>query len=368
MPASDPGLPNDIQANETAPHSGSDVVGPAALLTGMEDLTGKHADEVERRVLEWWESGPEGDCRMLAGKLSSLPESFMTVAFQNSTRGFAASMTAVCAAFDRYRRHELTFPEAMSHIGLQLSIERNESRSWRDTMDCLVALMRWQPVYERTCDYVRGALPTGDPDTDRMRSSLQEMTNQPHRFLEPSGRAAFDKAFSEFRSRYQEIYCRAHDETVRDGPESAEELPGVDRTALRNLELLSRLVRADREPLARVRAVLAWRRTQRCQLSVRTILEDSPRCCCNFIPGASLNVQASAPRLNQTIHEGIERLRAWLREYRRAIITDLESEGADESDSRQVAALLSQGSMVQLRPRTIEVLNSVLRRHLPIQP
>jgi hypothetical protein len=250
----------------------------------------------------------------------------------------------------------------MSHVGLQFGAERCQDRSWYDSVGGLAALMCWHPAYERACDYVRGALPTGDPAIDQLRSSLLELMSQPHRFLEASEREAFDRTFEEFRPRYVERYVRAHEETVGNGSGPAGEQPGVDRQALQNLELLSRLVRADRNSLARVRVLLAWRAAQRCRLRVRTILEDHPRCHCSFIPGASLSVQASAAELNRTIHEGIELLRAALRQQSKAIIAGLESESTDESDARQVAALLSQGSMVQLRPGTIEILNSVLRR------
>ncbi len=339
-----------------------ELVGSTALLTGMNDLHGLDAAGVEARVLGWWESGAESSCQLLAQRLSCLPEPFMTVAFHNRTRAFVAGLTAVRSAFERYRREELTYSEAMSSIGTQFSLERNGGRSWFDSMEDLVCLMRWETTYGRACEYVRSAFPTGDTDVDQLRSSLLGLMNQPHRFLESSERNLFERTFMEFKLRYTEAYTRAHEETVGEASGAATGLSGIDPVALQNLQLLSRLASADRTPLARVRMVLAWRRARKCQLPVRAILEQSSRCCCNFVPGAFVSMQASAARLNQAIREGIEHLRIELRRHSRAIITDLETEGADESDSRQVAALLSQGPMIPLRPRTIEVLNSVLRK------
>ncbi len=340
----------------------TELASSAALLTGMKDLHGLDMAGVEARVLAWWKSGAESSCHMLAQKLACLPESFMTVAFHNRTRAFMASLTAIRSAFERYSRKDLAYSEAMSHIGIQLNLERNETRSWFECMNDLVCLMRWETIYERACEYVRRAFPTGDTVVDHLRSSLLDLMNQPHRFLESSDRDLFERTFMEFKLRYSETYARAHEETVGEASGSEGGLSGVDRVALKNLQLLSRLPDANRTPLARVRMILSWRRARRCQLPVRTILEQSSRCCCNFVPGAFLSVQASASQLNHAIHEEIERLRIELRKHSRGIITDLQAEGADESDSRQVAALLSQGPMIPLRPRTIEVLNSVLRK------
>ncbi len=355
--------PGSTHRNEAAQKPAEvELVEPAALLTGLKDLHGLDAAGIEARVLGWWESGGESNCNMLAQKLACLPESFMTVAFHNRIRTFAGSLTVIRSAFERYRRRELTYSETMSHIGTQFNVERNEGRSWLDTMNDLVSLMHWETNYERACEYVRGAFPTGDSDADGLRSSLLGLMNQPHRLLESSERDLFERTFVEFKLRYTEAYSRAHEETVGETLGSAAESSRIDPVALQNLQLLSRLVDADKIPLARVRAILAWRRAHRCPLPVRAILEQSSRCCCNFVPGAFFSVRASASVLNRTIHEGIERLRIDLRRHSRAIISDLEAEGADESDSKQVAALLSQGPTIPLRPRTIEVLNCVLRK------
>ncbi|NWG12330.1 MAG: hypothetical protein HXY20_02210 [Acidobacteria bacterium] len=343
--------------------TGEELAGSAVFLTGMKDLEGLDAAAVETRVIGWWEAGAGDNCRIVAEKLASLPEPFMTVAFHNRTRAFAAGLATVRSAFDRYGRNELTYSEAMFQIGVHFSREGHEGRSWIDSMNDIAALMRWQPTYERACDYVRGAVLTGDADADRLRSSLIGLMKQPHRFLESAERDRFERTFMEFKQRYANAYSRAHEETVGEVPGSTAGLSGIDRVALQNLQLLSQIAGTDRTQLTQVRLILAWRRARRCPLPARAILEQKPRCCCNFVPAAVFSVQASATELNRTVREGIEHLRAELRARRRTIIANLEAEGADENDARQVAALLSRGPVIPLRQRTIEILNAVLKKY-----
>jgi hypothetical protein len=334
----------------------------ASSLTGIDELRHMTLEEAELRFREWWVSGPAANCVLLVEKLDFLPESFMTVHFHNRTRPFANRLATLTATIERLWKDDVSFVGAMSRIAGECMPGQEPGMPWQKSVDELAALMRWLPAFEHACDYVRSAFPSGDPDIDRVRASLLASIEKPDRFLAADERDSFDRSFLEFKSHYAEAYARAHEQTVAMIVGSVAEATGLDTTALRNLEILSGFAQADRTSLERVRAIAAWLRNHHCNLSVRRILERYPRCYCNFLPGADLRLQMPVSDLNAMIREGIERIRELLRRCSTAILAELKSLNLSDSDTRQVEALLGQGPLTDLRPRTIEVLNAIIQR------
>lgn len=334
----------------------------ASLLTGIEEISGMTPEEAEIRFREWWVAGPAANCSLLAEKLNLLPEPFMTVHFHNRTRPLAGRLATMAATIERLWRNEISFVGAMSQISSTRKSGQDTEPPWHQAVDELAALMRWTPAFDQASEYVRSALPSGDPDIDRIRISLLDSIDKPDLFLAADERDSFDRSFLDYKTRYVEAYARAHDETVGMMASTGAGAKSLDAAALRNLEILSGLTQADRRCLERIRMTVTWLKNHRCDLPVRRILDRYPRCFCNFLPGADLSLQVSVGDLNAMIRGGIERIRESLRGCGVAIIEELKSLGISESDFKQVAALLGQGPVADLRPRTIELLNALVQR------
>jgi len=334
----------------------------AALLTGVDEIRRMTPEEAEIRFREWWVSGPAANCVLLVEKLDSLPEHFVTVHFHNRTRPLASRLVTLTATIERLWKNEISFVGAMSRIAGECVLGQDADMPWHRSMDELASLMRWLPAFEHACEYVRSAFPSGDPDIDRVRTSLLGSVERPDRFLAAEERDSFDRSFLEFKTRYAENYARAHEQTVGMIIGTLAETTGLDKTALRNLEILSGFTQADRSCLERVRTIAAWLKNHHCDLPVRRILDRYPRCYCNFLPGADLKLQMPVSDLNVMIRDGIERVRDSLRGCSTAIVAELKSLSISESDTRQVVSLLGRGPVVDLRPRTIEVLNAIIQR------
>jgi hypothetical protein len=334
----------------------------AALLTGLDEIRGMTPEEAEIRFREWWVSGPAANCVLLVERLDTLPESFVTVHFHNRTRPLASRLSLLTATIERLWKNEVSFVGAMLRIAGECLLSQDTDMPWHKFVDELAALMRWMPAFEYASEYVRSAFPSGDPEIDRLRTSLLASIDKPDRFLAAEERDSFDRSFLEFKTRYSDNYALAHEQTVAMTIGTAAEATGLDTTALRNLEILSGFAQADRGCLERVRATAGWLKNHHCDLPVLRILDRYPRCYCNFLPGADLKLQMPVGDLNAMIHDGIEGIRNSLRGCSTAIVAEMKSLGISESDTRQVVALLGQGPVVDLRPRTIEVLNAIIQR------
>ena len=334
----------------------------ASILTGIDEIHRMTLEEAELRFREWWVSGPAADCVLLVERLDCLPESFMSVHFHNRTRPFANRLATMTATIERLWKNDVSFVGAMSRISAECTPGQDAAMLWQKSVDELAALMRWLPAFEHACEYIRSALPSGHPDIDRVRTSLLASIEKPDRFLAAEERDSFDRSFLEFKSHYAEAYAWAHDQSVAMIVGSVAETTGLDTTAMRNLEILSGFAQADRGCLERVRAIAAWLKDHHCSLPVRRILDRYPRCYCNFLPGADVKLQMPVSELNGMIREGIERVRELLRGCSTAILAELKSLRLSDSDTKQVVALLGQGPLVDLRPRTIEVLNAIIQR------
>ncbi len=133
--------------------------------------------------------------------------------------------------------------------------------------------------------------------------------------------------------------------------------------ALHNLEMLSNLHYTDKSHLNRVRIIGEWLHGSQCELPVRAILDKYPRCYCNFDPSGNTQMSALVEQINRAILDGIEYFRNALRKCSRTIIEEIKSLRVDENHARQIAALLSRGPMVPLKPRAIDILNEVIQKH-----
>jgi hypothetical protein len=137
----------------------------------------------------------------------------------------------------------------------------------------------------------------------------------------------------------------------------------VDSTALRNLELLSNLYYTDKSHLNRVRIIGKWLQGNQCQLPVAKILNHYPRCYCNFNPMGHMPSGILINQINLAIRNGIDYFRNALRKCSNIVVEEVKAQRIDEAHAKQIAALLSQGQMVPLKLRAINILNGIIQKH-----
>ncbi len=334
-----------------------------AVLCGSDELSTLDIDSARSRLLAWWAGPLDLQSKTLSGTARPLSEAFMTTRFWNLVKPFAASIDLLKPILNRLRRRQISFVEAMVQIKRHFHDDEKRLLAWRHTYENLAALREWLPDFEHARSYLRGAVPTGVDKLDQQRSSLLDVVDQPQRFLKKGERESWDRSFSKFKKAYVDFYYARHEDALHivGNPEKAKSM--LDSVALRNLELLSDLHYTDKSYLNRVRVLTAWLERNQCSLPVRAILDRIPRCYCNFDPSTHKHLAESASQINRMIQDGIEYFRAVLRKCRTHIIDEVKSLKLDENHSKQIAALLSRGQMIQLKPRSIEVLNNIIQKH-----
>jgi hypothetical protein len=331
----------------------------ASLVSGMELEPGSGFTPAERSLLAWWDARIEVDGNALVAKLHALPESLLTTQLWDEIHFFESSLDLLKATFHRLKNREISLLDAMEHVANDFGNDEARVVRWRLTLENLAGLARWLPAFEHARDYILGAFPTQSDAIDGIRNSLLEIMSRPHGFITAAERARFDERFVGFKRQYADLYQSLHQEAL--GSIGSR----VDTTALRNLELLSSLHRADRSWLERVRLIARWAQRNQCDLPVADILERYPRCYCNFVPAAKQHLNDPVFQINAIVQQGLEQHRAQLRNHSKTIIEGLKTAEVATQVARQIASILSHGPLIPLTPQSAEILNRVLKPRPP---
>jgi hypothetical protein len=313
---------------------------------------------VRERVLEWW-AGVEAARTQEA--VEALGDAFRTVGFWNEVKTHRAGCSALEQVLPRLRRRELGLEEGMIELAREFGGDPERLTRWKQLDERLKAVVAWAPQLESARDYLCAAVPTGQDWLEAERARMLDALEKPTSFLDPAERVDFDRSYARFKENYTDYYYSMHEDALNLLGQPASDAR-LNSTALRNLELLSRLDHTDKSHLNRVRIIGAWMKNNQCWLPVRQILEQQPRCHCNFNPAAS-TLADSAAGLNALIAEGLEYFRSLLRRYNRMIIHELAAMRVGDHHSKQIAALLSRGPMIPLEPETVDILNQMIRNH-----
>jgi len=335
----------------------------AALLSGSDAIRKLSLDRARSQLIEWWAAHAGMDAAGFAAGCASLPASFLTTGFSGEVRFFTRILEKLELLLQRLNRGEIAMVAAMTQAAGLFGRDRTQLYRWKRMLDGLPGLLRWAPEFERARMYLDGACPSTRSELQTLRRELLASAGEPLRFLESSARDAFDRSFQAFKQAYIEYYCALHDRMLHLADRPGTEEAAVDSVALRNLELLSSLSHTDQSYLNRVRIMGRWIQANQCTLPVRQILARVPRCYCNFNPMDTRHLGDFVAQINAVISEGIEYFRGVLRGCKSTIIRELRERRIDDHHARQIAALLSQGAMVPLKPRAVEVLNQAIQRH-----
>ena len=335
----------------------------AVLLCGREIVPDLGVREAEFRVPAWAAEHLDIASGKLSSLLQRLPEPFMTTGFQHEVKSFHARVDRVRHICSRLRQGELTFVDALSQVSQAFNEDEDLLLRWKDALSALSGFERWLPSFERAFEYLGSAFPTPEENLEAIRKDLLAAAAEPQRFLDSAGRERFDQQFEEFKQGYVDYYQASHEDAVHIFGNQGRMESKVDHLALRNLELLSELDHGDRSYLNRVRALGMWVQSHHCDLPVLEILATHPRCYCNFNPAAGRHLANSVDHMNEAISQGIDYFRSVLRKCRMAIIQELKDLRAGDECSRQIAALLSRGPMIPLKPESIGILNAIMLQH-----
>jgi hypothetical protein len=335
----------------------------AALLSGSDGIRKLSLDRARTQLIEWWAAHVGLDSTSLSASCAALPDSFLTTGFSGEVKFFTKTLKNLELLLQRLNRGEVTTAGAMTQIAVPFNRDRTQLLRWKRMLDGLPGLLRWTPSFEHARSYLNGACPSTQADLEVLRNELLASIAEPLRFLEASARDGFDRSFLAFKRAYTDYYGSLHNKILRLAEEPGDQEPGVDSVALRNLEMLSGLVYTNKSYLNRVRIIGRWIQANQCNLPVRQIVDRVPRCYCNFNPIETRYLAGLVSQINAVVTDGIEYFRTVLRSCKSLIIQELKNLCVDDDHSKQIAALLSHGTMVPLKPRSIEILNQVIQRH-----
>jgi hypothetical protein len=256
---------------------------------------------------------------------------------------------------------DVNFTEAMLEMA---DVFKDEShlQKWKESLNNLTDLLEWIPRFEQFRDYLCSAVVIDQKQLEHSRNDLWLRSQESGEFQTRERRAAFDQQFLEFKNAYIDYYYSRHEEALHMVGESGSG-ETVDEGGLRNLELLSKLLYTDKSFLNRAYVVNTWVDSYQCALPVREILERYPRCYCNFNPIRSARIVQAVAQVNAVIQDGLNYFRTILRRCSKFIIPDLKTNRVDDFYSKQIAALLSQGPMITMKPQCVEILNRIIEKH-----
>jgi hypothetical protein len=334
-----------------------------AVLTGQPAPETPDSEAARNRILEWWNEVGETEAALFSQKMRALPDSFMTRHFWREVNPARIHFQTVQPILESLRRSETPLKTALEEVLHAFGGDDARMLEWRELMQNLAGLMRWVPGFEHSMNYTLEAFPLGQDDLDQRRNALISLISRPRRFIQREERERFDQEFLEFKRGYIDYYHTMHEKALNIVSASEEAERKIDARALQNLELLSNLLYTDKSYLNRVHILGKWILRNQCLLPVREILERYPRCYCNFNPAGNQELARSAGQINGLIEEGIEYFRNALRKCSLMIIEGLQSLQVDDFHSKQIAAMLSRGALVALKPKTIEILNKIIQKH-----
>jgi hypothetical protein len=329
-----------------------------ALLCG--DPENEKPEAAESQVKAWrTRIEPVGIRR----KLNQLPETFLSLQFWDSVKPIQAHLQMIDSILTRLIQGDVNFTEAMLEMADVFKQDESHLLQWKESLYNLTDLLGWIPRFEQTRDYLCATVVIDQKQLEQSRNDLWMRAQGSEEFQSRELRAAFDQKFLDFKNAYIDYYYSRHEEALHIVGGSAGAGEAVDEGGLRNLELLSKLLYTDKSFLNRAYVVNTWVDSYQCALPVREILERYPRCYCNFNPIRSARIVQSVAQVNAVIQDGLNYFRTILRRCSKFIIPDLKTNRVDDFYSKQIAALLSQGPMITLKPQCVEILNRIIEKH-----
>jgi hypothetical protein len=327
---------------------------------------------IAAQILDWlYCPAPPGSAEPTLPVLTScyswldlpLPEPLLTTKFRDELRSHDAASERIHSILHRLTIGEITRAAAEREVEQIFHSDPSQMSRWHRAAKNMQAFPRWLQGFEACYTYLTGSFPTRVPPLEEHRAKLLAFCAEPQRLLDERERESFDSSFAAFKKGYIDAYCTAHEDTVQIVANREKMKTRVDSVALRNLELLSDLNRANRSFLNRTRALGKFLRAYQCDLPVRDILARRPKCHCNFNPSGNRLLAMSVARLDEAIQEGIEYFRYILRVGRKAIIQEIKNLRADDPAARQIAALISRGAMIPLQQSSIDTLNRIIQKY-----
>jgi hypothetical protein len=352
--------PGHLQSNQGETDSESRARRWTSLLTGNPNLKDGSLDVAQQELLKWLERSSNGISR----DLSSYPDVFQTTRFWSALKTIESPLRFLKTLHQGLQSGAFSFVEAIDHIGRNFGWEEERLLRWKQGLESVSGLGRWLPAFTNSSEYVRASFPLGRDPIDRSREQLLQWIEEPYRFIGPKARSEFEERFFEFKKNYMDAYFVLHEDALHVMSGMKKDEAKIDPVALRNLDLLSELQYTDKSYLNRVKLLARWIQHNQCHLPLNQILEQYPRCYCNFNPGTRQQHTASSAQINAMIQEGLDYFRVILRRCGQIIMLDLKNQPADDNSMKQITAVLNDdGPIVPLKVQTIKALNRIIIKH-----
>jgi hypothetical protein len=328
----------------------------AELLTGIGSPREENQDAANKSITAWLEKSA---C-VASVDIATFPNVFQTTRVCSEVKTIESPLAFLRAVAEKVLSGEFSFLEAINHIGRNFGWDEGRLLKWQRGMENLAAFQRWLPTFSQTYDYLTAAFPLGVNKADRLRNSLLQSIEEPHRFLESDARVEFGAGFLEFKKNYIDSYFVLHEDALHAMSSLKKDEVKVDAVALRNLDLLSGLQHMDQSYLNRVKLFAKWLQHRQCNLPLHQILEHYPRCYCNFNPGSHRHPADYAVQINTIIEEGLEYFRKVLRGCDHWIVPALKAQTVDGESLKQINALLSDRPIAALKAQSVNALNRII--------
>lgn len=322
--------------------SAEELTAWAYLLIGDESNTNSIADETTRAevraaLARWLDDWRE---RRLLESFEELPDAALTTRAFDMASAIRKTFLIAADSIESALTDEIPLEECLQRIADAFN---NSPQNFAHAGKQFAEITRFVALLaerERVRDYVSAAEPTGVPEIEAMRRRLSTIADNPHGLLESDASVAeFESLWSEFHERYLEHYAALHERAVGGGGNGdGENETRADKLARgddwREAESLAELSLVKRERWEEIEEALNANRREQCELDVRAILGESPRCACAF----RLSRAADEARFTEELEAAMQRSRtayrrtlALLRNHLAHALTNLAN--SPESDS-----------------------------------
>jgi hypothetical protein len=336
-----------------------DPLGWISLIANTPSTPDVGEDDAREQLLKWWNYSTEGISRLH----EELPEEFRTTRIWRQIKYAENYSTRLKPVFTDSAEKACSLKESEDRLRKIFSGDEDRLAQWKSILENIRGLIPWLHSFRHARDYLLASFPLRQEHADALRLSLIRSVRDPYPFLEEETRNRFDDNFLEFKNIYIANYGEMH-ETMRHAIRDVKkEESNVDPVALKNLELLSRLLYTDKSYLNRINILATWIKRNQCTLPVADILQRYPRCYCNFNPCLIRQPAAPVEKIKAIVRDGIRYFQTVLVQCRDRIEKEARSRNMDHGFCRQIDAFIENGSASPIEDQTIESVNQIFRKH-----
>lgn len=267
-------------------HNAAALTQWAQRLTGRGDLASLSEadgyDEVRVALTVWF---TDWRARGVLEKFADAPDSGLTTRAWNLAAAVRRTFGSVAESIASALADDITLEEGLQRASDTFADSPELFARCHAQLESLAAYTSSLDEREAVRAYLTAAEPTGVDEIESARRELLALTDDIHALFDVVRRERLSLLWRGFHARYIDHYAEAHERAVGGGSSDAgrPSLDELTRSAeWREFEALSQLPFINRALWDEAAALVARVRHARCQLPVRELLAEQPRCACQF--------------------------------------------------------------------------------------